>query len=95
MSIKVGIVMDPIEQISFHKDTSLALLNAAQQHGCELYYMEQQDLSIQNGVAFGRMAPMTVAMNPDNWFEKQSPSDRPLSDLHIILTVNSFTVPTY
>lgn len=85
MSIKVGIVMDPIEQISFHKDTSLALMFAAQQQGCELFYMEQQDLSIQNGQAYGRMAPIKVAMNPDNWFERGEYSDSPLADLQLIL----------
>ena len=85
MSIKVGIVMDPIEQISFHKDTSLALMFAAQEKGCELYYMEQQDLSIQNGQAFGRMAKITVAMNPDNWFNKEEAFDRPLADLQLII----------
>ena len=85
MSIKVGIVMDPIEQISFHKDTSLALMFAAQQRDCELFYMEQQDLSIQNGEAYGRMAPITVAMDPDNWFQKEDAVDRPLSDLQLIL----------
>ena len=85
MSIKIGIVMDPIETISFHKDTSLALMNSAQQHGCELFYMEQQDLSIQNGVAFGRMSAIKVYMNPDKWFEKAVAVERPLSDLHIIL----------
>ena len=85
MSIKVGIVMDPIEQISFHKDTSLALMFAAQQHGCELFYMEQEDLSIQNGVAYGRMAPIKVAMNPENWFEKEAAVDCPLTDLQLIL----------
>ena len=85
MSIKVGIVMDPIEQISFHKDTSLALMFAAQQHGCELFYMEQEDLSIQNGVAYGRMAPIKVAMNPEGWFEKEAAVDCPLTDLQLIL----------
>ena len=85
MSIKVGIVMDPIKQISFHKDTSLALLFAAQQRDCELFYMEQQDLSIQNGQAYGRMAALKVAMDSDNWFEKEEAVDRPLSDLQLIL----------
>lgn len=85
MSIKLGIVMDPIEDISFHKDTSLALMFAAQQHNCELFYMEQQDLSIQNGVAYGRMSAIKVAMDPDNWFEKEEAVERPLSDLQIIL----------
>ena len=85
MSLKIGIVMDPIEQIAYKKDTSLALMNAAQQRGCELFYMEQQDLSIQNGTAYGRMAPIKVDMNPDNWFEMGEYSDQPLSNLNIIL----------
>lgn len=85
MSIKVGIVMDPIAQINYHKDTSLALMYAAQQRGCELFYMEQEDLSIQNGQAFGRMAPITVEMNEDKWFEMGEAHDCPLSDLQLIL----------
>ena len=44
MAIKLGIVMDPIDDIAFKKDSSLAMLWAAQQKGWELWYMEQQDL---------------------------------------------------
>jgi glutathione synthase len=85
MSIKLAVVMDPISQIAFKKDTSLALLNAAQQKGCELFYMEQSDLYIENGVAMGRMAALTVEMNPDNWYNMAEYQHRPLSDLNIIL----------
>lgn len=85
MSIKLGVVMDPISQIAFKKDTSLALMFAAQQKGCELYYMEQADLSIQNGVAMGRMAPVTVAMDENNWYDMGEYQQAPLSDLNIIL----------
>lgn len=85
MSIKVGIVMDPIDQIAYKKDTSLALMNAAQEKGCELFYMEQQDLSIQNGVAYGRMAAIKVEMNEERWYEMEDFIDQPLSNLNIIL----------
>ncbi|MCA6127593.1 glutathione synthase [Thalassolituus oleivorans] len=85
MSIKLGIVMDPIGQINFKKDTSLALLNAAQERGCELFYMEQADLSIQAGRAYGRMASIKVAMNQDHWFDLGEYQDRLLADLDIIL----------
>jgi glutathione synthase len=46
MSIKLGIVMDPIEGIAFKTDTSIALLDAAQRKGWELFYMEQADLAL-------------------------------------------------
>ncbi|MBE0482108.1 MAG: glutathione synthase [Bacterioplanes sp.] len=85
MSIKLGVVMDPIDRISYHKDTSLALLNAAQERGMELFYMEQSDLSIQQGIAMGRMAPLRVEMNPEHWYELGDYSDQPLTSLNIII----------
>lgn len=44
MSVRLGIVMDPIASISYKKDSSLAMLLAAQARGWSLFYMEQQDL---------------------------------------------------
>ena len=39
MGIKLGVVMDPIEGIHYKKDTTLALLWAAQDRGWSLFYM--------------------------------------------------------
>lgn len=85
MTIKVGIVMDPIESISFKKDTSLALLDAAQRKGWQLFYMEDKDLALENGVAVANMAALTVKMDPENWFEKGEASWQPLADLDVVL----------
>lgn len=85
MSIKLGVVMDSIDRISFHKDTTLALLNAAQERGIDLFYMEQSDLSIQQGVAMGRMAPLRVDMNPNDWYQLGDVTDQPLAALNIII----------
>lgn len=85
MCIKVGIVMDPIEAISFKKDSSLAMLWAAQRKGWELWYMEQSDLFLHNGQAMGRMAPLEVAMNAEGWFERHAYQSHPLNSLDVIL----------
>lgn len=85
MKFKIGVVMDPIETIHVYKDTSLALLNSAQEKGCDLYYMEQQDLYIDNGVAMGSMCSLSVSMDEKNWFEKGESKRLPLSELDIIL----------
>ena len=85
MGINVGILIDPIEDISVHKDTSLALMIAPQERGCEFFYMKKQDLSIQSGIDYGRMAKTTVAMDQDNWFTQEEAIDCPLSDLQLIL----------
>ena len=85
MTIKVGIVMDPIESITYKKDTSLALLWAAQRKGWELHYMEQRHLFMRDGQVQARMAPLQVAMDPDNWFQRGEYATRPLNELDVVL----------
>jgi glutathione synthase len=85
MTIKVGIVMDPIESITYKKDTSLALLWAAQRKGWELHYMEQRHLYLRDGKVAANMAPLRVAMDPDGWFERGEYVSRPLTDLDVVL----------
>ncbi|MDI3324657.1 glutathione synthase [Pontibacterium granulatum] len=85
MTIKIGIVMDPIEDITFKKDSSLAMLWAAQQKGWELWYMEQQDLFSRDGKVKAMMAPLSVKMDPEDWFYRGEYQERNLSDLNVIL----------
>ena len=69
MAISLGVVMDPIGSITFHKDTTLALLLAAQERGWDLHYMEQQDLYLLQGEARANTRNLFVADNGRNWFE--------------------------
>ena len=69
MTIKLGIVMDPIHNINYKKDSSLAMLWAAQDLGWSLYYMEPQHLYANQGVAMGLMAPLSVMRDPNYFFE--------------------------
>ena len=85
MSIRLGIVMDPIAQINFKKDSSLAMLLAAQDRGWTLFYMEQKDLYQAAGEARARMRPLRVFANPQHWFELDDEQDSPLSELNVIL----------
>ena len=57
MAIKLGIVMDPIQSIKIKKDSSFAMLLEAQRRGYELYYMEMDDLYMEQGEA---LPPCTV-----------------------------------
>ncbi len=43
MTIKLGIISDPISGFNIKKDTGFAMMLAAQQRGYELYYMEMND----------------------------------------------------
>ncbi|MEB0009436.1 glutathione synthase, partial [Pseudomonas sp. RTB2] len=85
MSVRLGIVMDPIEDISYKKDSSLAMLLAAQDRGWSLLYMEQHDLYQNAGQARARMKPLKVFADPEHWFELGAEIDSGLDDLDVIL----------
>lgn len=85
MSIKLGIVMDPIASIEFKKDSSLAMLLAARKRGWELFYMEQQDLYQKEGVACGSMMPLEVRYDAEDWFTLGERQEKPLDSLNVIL----------
>ena len=85
MSVRLGIVMDPIARISYKKDSSLAMLLAAQERGWSLFYMEQQDLYQGAGQARARMRPLKVFADPEHWFELEAEQDCALSELDVIL----------
>ena len=85
MTVKLGVVMDPIADINVKKDTTLAMLLAAQRRGWELYYMEQSDLSLDQGLARATVRRPSVEDNPESWFEVGSPQDIALSDLDVVL----------
>ena len=85
MSIVLGVVMDPIATINPNKDTSLAMLLAAQKRGWTLVYMEQSDLYLSQGQARARTRTLTVSSDIDSWFCLGKSEDQDLGDLDVIL----------
>lgn len=85
MNISLGIVMDPIGDIKFHKDSSLAMLQAAQSRGWALHYMEMSDLYSRDGVAMAQIRPLQVFDDGQRWYELGSAEELPLHTLDVIL----------
>ena len=97
----LAVVMDPIDKIKFEKDTSLALLLAAQARGFKLFYLELSDLSISQGRPWARASELRVMDDASHWYEKGLARDLPLSDFNVILMRkdppfdNQFVYATY
>jgi glutathione synthase len=81
----LGVVMDPIADIKFAKDSTLAMLLAAQARGFKLLYLEQRDLSLRDGRALGRARELSVRADPDDWFTLGEPHVMPLGEMDAIL----------
>jgi len=82
---RLVVVMDPIDAIKYAKDSTLAMLLAAQTRGFQLAYMEQSDLSLRDGVAYGHARPLTVRADAQDWFTLGEPRVERLSALEAIL----------
>lgn len=85
MSIKFGMVMDPIDRINIKKDTSFAMLLEAQSRGWELHYMELNDLYMRNGRAYARTRLLEVQRNSERWHRFSAEQDIALDQLDVIL----------
>jgi glutathione synthase len=85
MTVKLGVVMDPIANINYKKDTTMAMLWAAEAKGWSLFYMEQSDLYLLQGEARAKVAPLEVFRDPDHWYELGEPADIALEELDVVL----------
>ena len=85
MTIKLGIVMDPIADINIKKDSSFAMLLEAQSRGYELYYLEMADLYLLDGRAYGQAKVLTVRDVKGDHYGFRDEVTMPLSDLDVIL----------
>ncbi len=85
MTLKLGIVMDPISAIKVYKDSSFAMLLAAQARGWQLFYMEQADLYLQDGRASASMRQLRVQDQNADWYQHSAAEEHPLSSLDVVL----------
>ena len=83
--LMLGVIMDPIQQISPAKDTTLALLLKAAELDIDLYYMEIKDLRLQYGKAWGKTRSLTVFDDTKKWYELGEPLVQPLEQFDILL----------
>ncbi len=84
--IRIGVVMDPIRSIKLDKDSTFAMLMEAQNRGWRIEYMEQKDLFLRDGVAFGQARHLIVRHDHDRWYQlDRVPHEIALGELDVIL----------
>ena len=83
--LRVAVVMDPIEDIKPAKDTTLAMMLAAQRRGWELAYLELGHMWLRDGVAMARTHAIEVRDDPHDWFTRGEPRIERLGGFDAIL----------
>jgi glutathione synthase len=85
MPYDLGVVMDPIATIKPHKDSTFAMMLAAQARGWPLWYMEACDLFLVDGRCHARMRPVTVRDSSVDWYAWGAARVAPLDTLPVVL----------
>lgn len=85
MTIKLGVVMDPIASIKYKKDSTLAMLWEAEKRGWEIYYFEQADLYLQDGMAYGDAKKLKVHHDENKWYSFHGDEAMLLEEMDVIL----------
>ena len=84
-TLKIGIVMDPIESITPYKDSSLAMLLEAARRDAEIHYFQQRDLRLLGGRAVGESTILGVRDDDSDWFTLGATQEIDLGDLDVVL----------
>lgn len=77
--------MDPIDRINIKKDSSFAMLLAAQARGWTLVYMEQGDLFLEEDEVRANCRALQVKDDRSGWFVLGEPHTQSLQTLDVIL----------
>jgi len=84
-SLKIGVLMDPIENINIKKDSSFAMMLAAQKKNWEIHYIKPQDLYIRDSKVHVISTIVTVKDDPKQWFQLHETKDIPASILDVVI----------
>ena len=68
MSYRIAVVMDPLAGLQIKKDSTLAMIVAAQQRGWKVSVMEPADLFIQAGVCMARTREISLTLEQVPWY---------------------------
>jgi len=85
MQREIGVVMDPIGSIKIAKDSTFAMLLAADRRQWRIQYMELSDLFLRDARAWARMREVRVRDDAAHWYRFCGEQTRPLDALSVIL----------
>lgn len=90
MTVRLGVIMDPIQSLNYKKDSTLAMLWEAEKRGWEIFYFEQQDLFFKSedkekSHVYGNGCNLNVFHDAQQWFKMGAKKIIPLAELDVIL----------
>src|SRR3990167_1894840 len=81
----IGFLMDPLETLHLNKDTTFAMIQAAQTRGCKNAVIFPENIWLQDGITWGRMQSITLHNDVNHPYELGEIIEEPLAELDVLL----------
>jgi glutathione synthase len=82
--VKFLFILDPLAELKAYKDTSVAMMRAAQARGHEVHYCGQADL-YASGKVQANAGRLSLADNDEDWYRAHDKSAAPLAAFDAVL----------
>jgi glutathione synthase len=82
--VKLLFILDPLEELKAYKDTSVAMMRAAQARGHQIHVCEQGDL-YSRGRVYGRAGRLSLTDNDEDWYRPHAREEVPLTSFNAVL----------
>jgi glutathione synthase len=83
--MEFAFVVDPLDSLKAYKDSSVAMMRAAQARGHALFAIEQPDIFWDNGATRAKVQPLEVGMSDDAWYRTSDRVIRSLASFSAVL----------
>jgi glutathione synthase len=83
--MEFAFVVDPLGTLKAYKDSSVAMMRAAQARGHALFAIEQPEIFWDNGVTRARVQPLEVGADDDAWYRTSDRIIRSLASFSAVL----------
>ncbi|HXI37353.1 MAG TPA: glutathione synthase, partial [Burkholderiales bacterium] len=83
--MRLLLVLDPLDSLKAYKDTSVAMMRAAQARGHAVWACEQQHLHWQDARVSSAATRLSVTDNDEDWYRAHETEVRALADFDAVL----------
>ena len=83
--MKIAFHLDPLARLKAYKDTSVAMMRAAQARGHMLFAIEPGNVFSRNGVVQANPLQLTVNNDDSRWYEATAAPVTPLSEFDAVI----------
>ncbi len=83
--MKIAFIIDPLDKLKAYKDSSVAMMRAAQARGHQVFAITREALLIRDGIVSASATPLQVHQDNHAWYQADAAQQLPLTAFDAVL----------